>query len=95
MNKQEVFEILTDGWIKDYLCNVTGQEVTKVEEVTFLPLDDETGVIKDYYTEDYSFRFYFINGVVQLREDIKRVDINDLDELDRVINKQFMENFQI
>ena len=93
MNKQEVFEILTEDWLKNYLCIVTGQEVIKVEVYTYLPLEGEDGKVKEFYTEDYSFRFYFLEGEVYLRKNLDKVVVNDLDELDSLINRQFMEYF--
>lgn len=96
MNKFEVKELTYNKeWLGTYITNVTGQEVISIEEFTYLPLCREEGKVLEVKTEDYWFSFYFVEEQLFLRDGEHKVVVENLDELDRIINKQFMEYFQV
>lgn len=93
-------KFLTNEWLCDYLSCLTGQEIVFSKEYEYTEVDPqtnekETGVMKVFSSEDYAFSIYFLNNEVYLREHGKRVRVHSFRDLDRIIESQIQEHFQV
>ena len=94
-------DFMTNEWISDYLCCIVGEDDISYETehvfsgLNFDTFEEEKGVMKIFGNEDYTFHIYFIGDSVQMRENGVRVRIKSLAQLDKIVNKQIEEHFQI